>query len=290
MTLQMGDYNTLLVLRETDYAYILGDEETEVFLHKKQAIGTLDIHQEVTVFLYYDGQKRVTATMNKPLIDQERAGFVDVVDTSFRLGAFLDMGLKKDLLLSMDDLPFVKNEWPEKGDKVFAKVKVSKHQLTARLITRYAVKNYLVPETPLEEGSQVEAYNMYRAEEGNVFVTEQGHIIFVYFKHMRKTYRLGEKETITITIDKGQFEYNGTVIEQKELMLDKDAERLATFMEEHDMMMPYTDKTSPKVIQMVFRMSKGAFKRALGTLYKQQLVALDEDKTRLLKPLNKTDK
>ena len=106
---------------------------------------------------------------------------------------------------------------------------------------------------------------------------------------MRKKYRLGEEETVTITIHKGKQEYNGTIIKQKELMIDEDANRLVDYMMAHDMRMPYTDNSSPEVIQMVFKMSKGAFKRALGNLYKQQLIAFDEDKTRLLKPLNKTE-
>lgn len=289
MTVQMGDYNTLEVLRTTKFAYILDGGDDEVFLHKGQATQELDDHQLVTVFLYYDGKKRITATMNKPTIDLETAGFVTVVDASYKLGAFLDIGLKKDLLLSMDDLPFIKSEWPVKGDKVFAKLNVSRKQLTAKPISRYAIKDYLRPSNTLSEGDTIVATNIYKAEEGNVFLSEEGHIIFVYFKHMRKKYRYGEQETITITIHKGKQEYNGTIIKQKELMLDEDAARLVDYMESHDMMMPYTDKTSPEVIQLVFKMSKGAFKRALGTLYKQQVVVLDQDKTRLLKPLNKTE-
>lgn len=290
MTIQMGDYNTLEVLRETTYAFVLGDEETEVFLHKNETTEPLEPKQMVTVFLYYDNQKRVTATMNQPIIDQTKAGFVNVVDASYKLGAFLDIGLKKDLLLSLDDLPFVKVEWPIAGDRIFARLKVNKNQLTAKPISRYQISEYITPKTILNVGDEVTAFNIFRSEEGNVFVTEEGHIIFVYFKHMRKRYRIGESEQVTITIHKDKQEYNGTINKPKEQMLDEDAKRIVEYMEAHDNQMPYTDKTNPDIIQMVFKMSKSAFKRAVGTLYKQQLVTLEEERTRLVKSLNNPEK
>jgi len=286
MRLQMGDYNQLEVLRITDFSYILGDGETEVFLHKRQANGEIEVGSKVNVFLYYDNQKRITATMNHPIIDQDKAGWVEVVDINFHLGAFLQIGIQKDLLLSRDDLSHMKKEWPQKGDMVFATLKVSKNQLTAKLISRYQIKDYIKPTEPLVVGEKYEAYNVYKTEEGTVFFTKEGHYIFVYFKHLRKTYRLGEKETIIITIDKGDFTYNGSVNEQKELMMDEDAGRIVSYLQRHHGEMEYTDKTDAEVITQIFHMSKGAFKRALGTLYKQKLVLLEDGKTTLIKSLN----
>ncbi len=69
MALDMGNYNILTVLRESDLAFILTDGRDEIFLHKRQADGILEEGQEVEVFLYYDNQKRITATMNKPIVD-----------------------------------------------------------------------------------------------------------------------------------------------------------------------------------------------------------------------------
>jgi predicted RNA-binding protein (virulence factor B family) len=283
MELKMGDYNHLTVLRETPFAYIVTNGHEEVFLHKRQVVGDIKPKDEVTVFLYYDNQKRITATMNKPILDQTTPNFAKVVSVNFNLGAFLDIGLKKDLLLSKDDLPFLKKEWPEEGDEIFALVKASQNQLTAKLVSRYDVKDYLKPEKELEVGSKVSAIKIYSAEEGSVFITKEGHYIFVYIKHMRKTYRIGEQADITITIVKPGYDYNGTLIEQKEIMLDYDAKFIHEYLEKNDGFMPYTDKTNPKVIRDIFHMSKSAFKRALGTLYKRQLVTLESDGTRLVK-------
>lgn len=282
MALQMGDYNQLEVYKELEYAYLLNNPDEPVFLHKKQTTATLDLHELVDVFLYYDSQKRVTATMRKPLVDLQRADFCEVVDVNYRLGAFINIGLVKDLLLSKDDLPFVKNEWPAKGDKIFITLRVSKSQLTAKPVSRYNVKEYLKPTEHLEVGEKYTAYNLYKAEEGNVFFTTEGHYIFVYFKHMRKVYRLGEKADIQITIDKEDYTYNGRITLQKELMMTEDAQLIEDYLKQAGGEMPFTDKSSSEDIMNEFHMSKGAFKRALGNLYKAEKVVLEKGKTRLL--------
>jgi len=283
MAIKVGYMNTLEVLRDTDIAYIVSDGSEEVFLHKKQAEGTLEVGQEVDVFLYYDNQKRVTATMKVPKVSTEEPAFVEVVDTNYKLGAFLDIGLIKDLLLSRDDLPFRKREWPKKGDLLFVRMRVSKNQLTAKLISRGDIKNYLQPSSSLIEGEHYKAYVVFFAEEGVVFTTKEGHGIFVYFKHMRDKLRLGQEVDVKILLDKGDYEYNGTLIKQKELMLDEDADRIKVYLEEHDGVMPYHDKSSPEDIKEVFGMSKSAFKRAIGTLYKEKLIVIEESGVRLRK-------
>jgi predicted RNA-binding protein (virulence factor B family) len=217
--------------------------------------------------------------MNKPILDIDTPAFAEVVDSNYRLGAFLNIGLIKDLLLSRDDLPFIRKEWPRKGDKIFVKIKVAKNQIAAKIMPRYEIQKYLKPEEELEDGKTYPAYNVYKTEEGNVFFTEQGHYIYVYFKHMRKVYRLGEKADVKITLVKENHNYSGTLIEQKELMMSKDAEYIREYLMNKNGVMPFTDKSDPKIISETFNMSKAAFKRALGVLYKAKVVTLEKDKT-----------
>ncbi len=283
MILAMGEINHLEVLRETDFSYILGDLEQEVFLHKNQVEGEIEVGERIEVFLYFDNQKRITATMRKPLVDQDNPAFLEVIDVNYHLGVFLNVGLIKDLLLSRDDLSFIRNEWPRKGDKIFVKMKASRNQLSAKIIPRYSIAKYLKPEEELVEGEKYLAYNVYKTEEGNVFITEKGHYIFVYFKHMRKVYRLGEQAEVKISIVKGGFDYNGTLIMQKELMMSEDALRIKEYLQKHDGEMSFTDKSSVEDIEEVFHMSKSAFKRALGVLYKSKAVLLEKDKTVIVK-------
>ena len=285
MALAMGKYNILKVLRESDLAYILSDGRDEIFLHKRQAGGILEIDSEVEAFLYYDNQKRITATLNKPTVDTVKAAFVKVVGVNPHLGVFLDVGLIKDLLLSRDDLSFKKKEWPQVGDEILVKMKVSRNQLTAKIIPRYDVKKYLTPTTELIEGEGYVSYCVFIAEEGVVFLTKEGHYIYVYYKNMRKSYRLGEKAYVKISKIKLDHKYNGTLILQKELMLRQDAIVIKNSLEAHDGQMSLTDKSSPEEINEVFKMSKAAFKRGLGSLYKEKKVLLGKDATTLIKPI-----
>ena len=288
MAIHVGEMNTLEVIRETEISYILSDGDNTAFLHKKQATKELTTGDNVDVFLYFDNQKRLTATMNKPIIDTDTPAFCEVVGVNHRLGVFLDIGIAKDLLLSRDDLSFKKKEWPKEGDRIFVKLKISKNQLTAKIVPRFEIRDYLSPKTELIEGESYKAYCVFIAEEGLVFCTEEGHYIFVYFKHIRKDYRLGEVADVRIIMSKMDKKYNGTLVEQKELMLSQDAETIKSYLEAHDGEMPFTDKSSPEDIKEQFHMSKAAFKRALGTLYKEKLVELNADSTTLIKQVEKT--
>ncbi|MCF7927115.1 MAG: hypothetical protein K9L74_06020 [Candidatus Izimaplasma sp.] len=279
MSLNLGDYNVLRVKRITDFSYILTDDVEEVFLHHREATKELAIDDEVKVFLYYDKQRRVTASMILPKIDKDTPNFLTVVAKKYTLGCFLDMGLKKDLLLSKDDLPFMKKRWPEVGDEVFVEMNVSKNQLSAKPVSRFNIKTYLTPEKALEEGDDVEGYVQYIAEEGLVFLTKQGHYIFVYYKHKRKDYHLGEKASIKIVNVKTNGEYNGSLIKQKELQLSEDAKKIKEYLIVKGGVLPLGDKSDPSEIKKELSMSKNAFKRALGTLYKNKVVTLEPTRT-----------
>ena len=223
--------------------------------------------------------------MKKPFVDKATPGFLKVVDVNNRLGVFLDNGLIKDLLLSRDDLSFIRKEWPAVGDLIFVKLKISKNQLSAKIIPRYSIRDYLIPTTELIEGEKYDAYCIYKAEEGFVFTTKEGHYIFVYFKHIRKSYRLGEKAYVKIIRCKLDHKYNGTLIDQKEIMLSIDAVTIKEYLESHNGVMTLTDKSAPEDINDTFKMSKSAFKRALGTLYKEKVIELNSVETRLIKPV-----
>lgn len=281
MALKLGQMNVLEVVRETDIAYVLTDGFEEVFLHKRQANGLLNDQDKIEVFLYYDNQRRITATMTKPTIDANTPAFCEVVDTNSRLGVFLHMGIQKDLLLSRDDLPFKKSEWPIEGDQIFTKIKVSKNQLSAKIINRYDLHNYIKPTVELLENQEVEAIVLFFAEEGIVLSTKEGHLIFVYHKHIRRQYRLGEQTTVKIINVKQNFQYNGTMIQQKELMMDSDGEIIVNYLKLHKGIMEITDKSSPDKILETFKMSKKSFKRAIGKLYKEKVITIHEDSIEL---------
>jgi predicted RNA-binding protein (virulence factor B family) len=191
---------------------------------------------------------------------------------------FLNNNLIKDLLLSKDDLPLSIQSWPVIGDELFVTLKVKKDLLFAKLLPRKAVMDCLKPTTQLEVNTSYEAVVLYLLVEGLVCFTKEGHEVFVHFNNTRSSYRLGQAVNVRILKQNPDDSYVGTLIQQKELMLEDDANRLLSYLEHHSGQMRFTDESSPEEIQAAFHMSKSAFKRALGTLYKNGLIDLTVDR------------
>ncbi|MFA5037673.1 MAG: S1-like domain-containing RNA-binding protein [Candidatus Izemoplasmatales bacterium] len=280
--MNLGDFNKLSVVRETDIAYLLTDGEYEYFLHKKEALRDYVKGEMIEVFLYVDNLGRPTASTKIPLVTVYTAAFLEVVSVNPELGVFLSYGMIKDLLLSKDDLPLSFNSWPIVGDELFATIKIKKNMMFAKLTSRKLISNFVPPPTELEEGTSYEAIVLFLLVEGLVCFTKQGHEIFVHYNNTRKKYRMGENVSVTIIQKHDNNEYTGTLIQQKEYMIHPDSLTILNYLQNHAGTMRFTDNTSPEEIQAAFHMSKGAFKRALGTLYKSGLVELNPESTKLV--------
>ena len=283
--MNLGDYNTLKVLRESDIAYLLTDGENEYFLHKKEALRNYIKDEVLNVFMYVDNQGRPTASTKIPLITVNSAAFLEVVSVNPDLGVFLSYGMVKDLLLSKDDLPLSFNTWPIVGDQLFATIKIKKDLMFAKLVSRKMIQTFLPIPAELEEGTAYDAIVSFLLVEGLVCFTKEGHEIFVHYNNTRKKYRLGEPVSVMIIQKHENNEYTGTLIQQKEFMLQPDSQTIMRYLENHMGSMRFTDDSSPEEIQAAFHMSKGAFKRALGTLYKTGLVEFTPEKTLLVKKI-----
>jgi len=271
----IGDNNKLKVLRKTDIGYMLDSDIGEIFLHNNETMHTeLKADDMVTVFLYFDQKKRLTATMYTPLVTVNNANLLEVVSVNINLGVFLNMGINKDLLLSLDDLPYNKNLWPRVGDKIFVIV-VDKNRLVAKVI-----EGNKDLEIKYELGKDVDAYVVKVGNAGINLVTEDHVNIFVHNTMYRGNFRIGEKISVRIThfSDKG---YSGSLLPQKETLRFDDADIIVNYLKENQTL-PLTSKSTADEITKYFEMSRKAFKRALGHLYKEGIVNFSETNTFLV--------
>jgi len=281
--INIGQYNHLTVLRETQIAFLLTDGHEEVFLHKKEALAPYKPNDLIDVFVYVDNQGRKTASTRKPFITMDQGAFLDVESVNFDYGVFLGNNLIKDLLLSKDDLPLSLDLWPKPKDSLFVTLKEKKGHLFAKFVGRKEISGYFSEPPSLVEQTEVMANVMYIVDEGIVCFTALGHEIFIHKNNMRETHRLGELVHPKIIRTASVHSYSGTLIEQKESMIVEDAKIILDYLDQHQGRMRYTDKSSAEAIQSVFKMSKSAFKRALGSLYKKGYVELDTTETRKIK-------
>lgn len=278
--MELGKINTLRVLRETDISYLLTDGLEEVFLHKKEALKAYEDHEEIDVFVYKDNEGRLTASTKTPFLEKGGFAKLQVVGKHHKLGVFLNYGLVKDLLLSLDDLPGALDMWPVVGDYLYVSMKESKGRLFAQIPSRNELSDFFDHIDRQTEIEQATITIMYHLDNGVVGISEQGHEVFMHRNNYRRRLRLGEIVDVDI-IQKNDQNYSGKLIEQKEVMIDDDAQIILNYLKEHQGYMPYTDKSNPEVISKVFHMSKSAFKRALGKLYKEGKVELSKTQTKL---------
>jgi predicted RNA-binding protein (virulence factor B family) len=277
--MELGKINRLEIKREADISYILTDGVQEIFLHKKEAERPYQIGEEIDVFLYDDNLSRVTASTKPPSITKDEVACLEVVSSDYNYGAFLYYGMVKDLLLTIDDLPKSHRLWPKPGDKIFVTMKEKHGRLFARLLTRFELFGQFYPEDDLEIGKEYPARNIYYLDNGIICFTEEGHEIFIHKNNYRDLPRIGQQVNAKIISKNESGNYSGSLIANKELMLDKDANIIYQYLLDNFGEMKYTDKSDPDEISKVFRMSKAAFKRALGYLKKENRVELLKDKT-----------
>lgn len=275
--IEIGKYNKLTVVRKSDLGYMLTDGVDEILMHFKESSKELNDNDTVTVYVYTDKENRKTATMNEPVLIMDKPNFAEVVNVIEGVGVFVKNNTPKDLLISKDYLPYDSNEWPILGDKVFASLKIKKDSLVAKPVNRFDVLS-LKSKTRYSEQEMVEAYVLRIAEKGIGFITNDLIYVFVPNTQLRGKYRLGQSVSLTITKMMDGEAY-GTLNAHKEVLMDEDKETILNYLKEHHGVMKLTAKSSSEEVERLFNMSRKAFKRALGGLYKEELVEFDEDKT-----------
>lgn len=279
MTLKIGDVNRMVVNRKTDIGYMLDLGLDQVFLHNNESLHReLKAGDLVEAFLYFDNKGRLAATLKSPFITIDKPGFLEVTDYKEDLGVFFNMGIAKELLLSYEDLPKDRTQWPRIGDHLYILLKV-KGKLVGKIASKLDVQ--LKPQTELALKETTHGYIQRIGIEGVNILSKEGHWIFVHHTMIKDEVRLGQEVEVKLTFhsEKG---WTGSLIEQKEVQIFDDATKIYEYLLEVTSM-PLTSDSDPMDIKRVFNMSKKAFKRALGHLYKERKIMFEDDKTTLVK-------
>ncbi len=279
--IKAGEMNELSILRKSDLGYMLTDGKEEILLHFKESDKELNIGDKVEVFIYFDSKNRMTATTHSPYATILNPGFAKVVEVVSNLGVFVNINTPKDVLIPLDYLPYDKQMWPDIDDMILINLKIKKDSFIAKPLNRYDILN--LPKTKsYEKDDVVDGYVIRPGVEGVGIVTKDMQYIFVHKTHLRRVYRLGEFVSPKIIMVK-KNEYNGSLTQNKELMIGTDEEIILNYLRAHDGVMSLTAKSSSEEVEQALKLSRKAFKRALGSLYKEHKVDCLLDKTILLK-------
>ncbi len=283
MQLPIGTIQNLAVLRVIETGYVLHLNEQDILLHHNEIEGeALEVDQAVDVFLYLDKKGNVTATMKLPEIVIHTYGWAKVVEVIPKLGAFVDIGTSKEILVSSDDLPLFEEVWPIVGDELYVTLgKDQKDRLLALPATEGVIID-LYHEAPKELLHETISGNIYITDkEGSAFVTENGYRGFIHNTERASEPRLGELVEGRVIAVKEDGTLNVSLLPLKQDRLDTDAEAILTYLTGLGGEMNFTDKSDPNEIRDTFKMSKSGFKRALGRLMKDRKITQVDGKTQL---------
>jgi hypothetical protein len=300
--LEAGTVVRLRVRREAPpYGWFAGPGETggsEVLLPYGEAVAFRPaVGDEVELFLFHDDKGRLTATQRRPLIQFGGLARLAVADFHPRFGYFLEMGIGRQLLLPVKELPETRRDaWPQTGDEVHV---VMKRDKEGRMLARLAkLEDFakLVVRAPVSwKGQWHQAWvtNIYR---DGVFAIVDGGLlgfgVLGYVPDHERTgpLRIGQSFRARIVQVRDDGRVTLSMRQPKETGRLEDADRLLSFLRERpNGGMPYSDETPADIVQRRFGISKAAFKRALGKLMKDGLVTQRGGWTYLVAPAAETE-
>ncbi len=271
--IKLGEKQTLSVVKKVDFGVYLADKanpEEKVLLPKKQVPQGADIDSKIEVFIYRDSDDRFIATTNEPKIMLGDVRMLKVKDVG-RIGAFMDWGLEKDVLL-----PFKQQTRKVKsGEEVLCALYIDKSE---RLCVTMNVYPYLKNESPYGKDDKVTGTVYELSDNFGAFVAvDDIYSALIPKKEIYGNIGIGDQITARVTSVKEDGRLNLSLREKAYLQMDTDADKLLSMMEEQGGKLPFTDKANPELIRDKTGMSKNEFKRAVGRLLKEGKIEIKPD-------------
>lgn len=239
--------------------------------------------REVSAFIYPNKAGELFATPKHPDVTVDKYGYAEVVQVD-REGALVDIGAPLEVLIPWIDLPKVKDVWPKTGDKIYLKLRAeSDNQLFGRLITEQEVADRfkVVTEDMFKDLKNKwlkgRPYRLLRI--GTFLLSEEGYKVFVHESERESEPRLGEEVWFRPIGLNELGELNASFRQKSYRAQGEDADKILAYIKDNGGMMPLDDKSSPEDIKEAFQISKGAFKRALGKLMKENIVEQRDGQT-----------
>ncbi len=275
--MRLGEYQTLTIIKKVEFGVYLAeheDDERRVLLPAKQVPEGSKCGDTIEVFLYKDSKDRLIATTNKPALTLGGLAVLRVAEVG-KIGAFLDWGLEKDLFLPYKEM--TAKVQPE--DEVLVTLYIDKSQrLCASMKKLY---DLLSTDAPYHKGDVVTGRVYEFSDNFGTFVAVDDKYSAMIPSHEDTSkLRIGDEIEARVVNVKPDGKLDITMRERAYLQMDADAEKVMGVIEEFAGVLPFTDKSSPEVIKRETGLSKSAFKRAVGRLYKERRIEINEKSIR----------
>ena len=266
----LGERQILKVVRFATIGAYLGDEDEQVLLPKKYVPSTLCIDDEIDVFIYRDSKDRLVATTEKPKLTLGTIALLKVSQIT-DIGAFMDWGLEKDLLLPFREQTIKVEEGNEymvglyidKSDRLCATMKIGKLLSTDH---HFKVNDWV----------HATVYNI-NPDHGAFVAVEDQFLGRIPKREIHNKIVIGEQLNLRVTKVNEDGKLSLSPHEKAYLQIDRDAKLIMDTIESYDGRLPFNDKARPATIERELGLSKAAFKRAVGRLLKDGLITITDN-------------
>ena len=266
----IGKLNTLTVMREAEQGlYLDGDNLGDILIPKRYVPAGTEVDSEIEVFIYTDSEDRIIATTEKPYAMVGQFGAMKVVHVN-KFGAFLDWGLMKDLFVPFREQKMKMLE----GNTYVVFVYLD---LDSDRIAGSAKLDQFLDETPppFEQGEEVEIIIAQKTDLGFKVIINETHWGLIFKNEIFGNIRIGDKRKAYIKNLREDDKIDVSLQKEGYDRIDSVSKTILQKIEDEGGYLALTDKSSPEEISSNFGISKKAFKKAIGALYKQRLIELD---------------
>lgn len=273
--LKIGNWNELEVLKEVDFGvYLDGLDRGEILLPAKYLTEAIQVGESVSAFICYDSEDRLVAVTDEPYAVVGDFAKLEVVATT-AVGAFLDWGLEKDLLL-----PFSEQSRNLRiGEDVIVFVYLDKSQ---RLAASMRIEKNLKKAPPnYEIGQKVDLLIFGKSDLGYKALIEGGHMGLLFSNEVFRPLNYGDETQGYIRNIRPDGKIDLGLEKTGSQAGDDIAPKILERLKNDGGFLALTDKTPPAIISQLFGVSKKKYKIALGGLYKKRLILIEKDGIRL---------
>ncbi|MCT4584698.1 MAG: S1-like domain-containing RNA-binding protein [Peptostreptococcaceae bacterium] len=274
--IELGKLQTLIVDRIVSSGYFLTDEERtdDILLPGKFVDEELELDDEIEVFVYKDSKGRPIATLKKPYVNVGEIGFLNVVDVT-KFGAFLDWGIDKDVFMPFKE----QRRRAEVGKRYLVGIYLDKSQ---RFCATMKIYNFLKPDAPYEKDDMVKGTIYQKSEElGLLVAVDNKYHGLIPKNEVINGLKLGDEIEARVSDVREDGKIILAIRDKAHNMIDKDAQVILDKLMVSKGELKVNDKSSPEVIKNKFNISKKAFKRAIGSLYKKRMIEFTDNGIKL---------
>lgn len=275
--MKLGEYQELEYIKRVDFGIYLAESqgaEERVLLPSKQVPEGAKLGDKIRVFLYKDSKDRLIATTNEPKLTMGQFAPLEVKECG-KIGAFLDWGLEKDLFLPYKEMTMK----VQAKDEVLVTLYIDKSsRLCASMRGLY---DLLSKESPYKKDDMVSGRVYEFSDNFGCFVAVDDKYSARIPRHEDTSYlRVGDIIEAKVTEVKEDGKLDLTLREKAYIQMDADSEKIMELLDSYAGVLPFSEKASPEVIKRETGLSKNAFKRAIGHLYKERKIDLSDGKIR----------